>query len=279
MNLKKSGFLVSVIFALVFLSIAVSQVSAAYFPLGTAKCSILPGDPATSTEYCPSCPVANARCDHKPTPGQSGCACADEICQQFINNDTCDWTEGVHICKAVCNDIPSLAYCSQVAKTKALGIGLPIPDGGIRYPFVILQDYVPPGGCCNRNASYNECKNAHCLKPSSCKSRYQCCLLAGETGCTVDADCCYSSEKCIGGTCQTCRKAYEKCGSGLPACCSGYYCSWWSKTCTPRRIGGGGGGRAYLLDVTTMVAVAVVIALGALAIVFGVMKLTKKKKR
>jgi hypothetical protein len=239
-NLKKSGFLVSVIFAIVFLSIAVNQVSAAYFPLGTAKCSILPGDPATSTEYCPTCPTATVRCDHKPTPGLSGCACADLACQDMINNDACDWTEGVHICKAVCNDIPSLAYCSQVAKTKALLNNIPILPGWGNYPFIIVQDFVPPGGYCKSN---NDCRSDF---GHICQNSNVCAITNGK--CTVNSDCCSSTDKCVSGNCKTCGNSGATCGTGYPSCCSGYYCSytwWWPRTSTcriiPIRRGGGGG--------------------------------------
>ena len=286
-SLKKNDFLVSVIFALVFLSIAVSQVSAAtYFPAGTAKCSILPGDPSTSTEYCPTCPHFTATCEHKPTPGLSGCDCAELKCQDMVNRDACDWTEGIHICKAVCNDISELYFCSRYASTKALTKGIPVPPIGLfEIAFVKLQDYVPLGGCCNPYASYNECnntnnRNAHCLnlKTSSiCKSGYNCCLIAGEKGCTVNADCCSSSDKCVSGTCKTCKKVNEICDSSNP-CCSGYSCSGWLiKTC--KTSGGGSGSRVYMMDITTVVAGAVVIALGALAIIFGIMKLATKKGR
>ena len=74
MNTKILGgnFLIPVVFLIVFLSMTVNLALA-----GTARCSILPGDPAISDEYCPTCPVAKARCDHKPTPGISACSCAD----------------------------------------------------------------------------------------------------------------------------------------------------------------------------------------------------------
>jgi hypothetical protein len=258
-NLKKSGFLVSVIFALVFLSIAVNQVSAAYFPLGTAKCSILPGDPATSTEYCPTCPTATARCEHKPTPGLSGCACADLACQNMINNDACDWTEGVHICKAVCNDIASLSYCSQVAKTTGTALSRDtiskITYGNI-YGVVILQDFIPPRGCCSNDG---ECQPkdaygtvldpyARCLKYSSDCSKVgkNACCRVTDGECISTADCCSSTDQCVNGICKTCRSNGQSCGTSNP-CCSGYYCSytWWSRTSTckpiPTRIGGGGG--------------------------------------
>jgi parallel beta-helix repeat protein len=39
---------------------------------------------------------------------------ADELCAEMINDDACDWNLGVLISPSVCDDVASLAYCSQV---------------------------------------------------------------------------------------------------------------------------------------------------------------------
>jgi hypothetical protein len=221
-EIKKSSFLVSVIFAIVFLSIAGNLVLA-----GDATCSILPGDPAASTEYCPNCPKALEHVDHKPTPGLSGCTHpsatdpsqygADEWCKYWIDYNTCDWTVGVHICKAVCSDVASLPYCSQVAKAGSASLGL-IPI----LPFnIILQDFVPLQGCCKSDVDCNYdvigtavCRKSNLLAGGSSycpvKNEYgvilyynnQCCRVTNGK-CTSAADCCSSNDRCINGICTT----------------------------------------------------------------------------
>jgi len=205
MNTKILGgnFLIPVVFLIVFLSMTVNLALA-----GTARCSILPGDPAISDEYCPTCPVAKARCDHKPTPGISACSCADTWCAGWINNNTCDWIEGVHICKAVCKDAANMPICSQVAAYGAtLGWGW-LPS----FP-IIFQDYIPIGGCCNYDqecqvrGKYPErrCQREQFECSQVINSRiypgYACCSLTGYY-CEKSEHCCSLSDICVNGTCQ-----------------------------------------------------------------------------
>ena len=46
------------------------------------------------------------------SPGD--CECADQKCQEWINNDYCDWQRGVIICSTTCNDVNRMGFCSQV---------------------------------------------------------------------------------------------------------------------------------------------------------------------
>jgi hypothetical protein len=187
-NLKKSSFFVSVIFALIFLSMSVNLVLALdpIRVLGLADCRILPGKDQTQCAqeldydaksiYCPNC-LENAigKCPHKPIPGLSGCPYVDQLCAEWINDDICDWTEGVHICSAVCSDTASLAYCSQVMAKgtaaihqanigKTFGMSGWIDPNGAK---VSVYDYVPLSGCCNPNAvdengrPFNQCDWDH----------------------------------------------------------------------------------------------------------------------
>jgi hypothetical protein len=241
---KKSGFLVSVIFAIVFLSMSVNLVSAMN-PIkvqGLAWCYILPGKTAPCTEmdidlefvhqYCSNCPIelAMAFCYFKPTPGLSGCPYADEKCAEWINDDKCDWTKGVHICKGVCSDVSSLAYCSQVAAqaaaaAKAASITVPSFSGPYGSSLIELLDYVPLQGCCKEDSAcnYDGTGTAVCRKgnridgtSSQCPIwvnntdhsmgvKYynkQCCRVTNGK-CTSAADCCNSNNKCINGICTT----------------------------------------------------------------------------
>jgi hypothetical protein len=251
-NLKKSSFLVSVIFAVVFLSMSVNLVIAlnTYTALATGvSCRIGPGknqtqcseelDYDTKSIYCPNCPIEDikAMCPHKPTPGLSGCSYADEKCAEWINDDKCDWTEGVHICSAVCSDPASLAYCSQVmaqAKTAVQRANIGKIAGSSNYinfnPVKIsVYDYVPLTGCCNPNAvdengiPFNQCDWDHtntyqCQKgdrtdgtSSKCpvKDRYgnikyynkQCCIPVGKGWCSGNEECCGNTDECINGVC------------------------------------------------------------------------------
>jgi len=200
----------------VFLSMSATLVLA-----GTDNCKIKSGHPDESAEYCPTCEAdgipAKVSCETGPTKGVSGCGCADSWCAKWIENDTCDWSDGVKVCKVVCGDTSDMPICSQVLRN-------PGAQGllGITYPSFNLQiiDYLPLGGCpctsdadCQVNGKYPhrycqrekfECAELNCnglLEP-----RLACC---SETGydCAVDSDCCSLQAVCTNGTCRATQTA------------------------------------------------------------------------
>jgi len=289
-NTKKLSLLISVIFAIVFLSTTVNIALAQ----ATAHCYILPGnpnkvttciendiyakDPDASALYCPDCPTeAKAFCNFKPIPGQSGCQFADSKCAEWINNDLCNWTMGVHICKAVCSDINQLAFCSQVIATKVsaarmasekiMGVApntIPITKTGQISTLLETFDYVPLGGCCNPRDSpdpcnYNALGNYVCAKTDrpNGQGSYLCpvkdkpsgtilyynnrCCAKTTAPCSSNQDCC-NNNFCINHICRQCVGADQSCDSNNP-CCSGYYCSasiWGGGKCKAVVSRGGG---------------------------------------
>jgi len=294
LNTKKISLLISVIFAIVFLSITVNSVLAVC-QSSAATCRILPGTGKISPciekdiyldeiadllhQYCPSCPVnlALAFCAFKPIPGVSGCSNADTKCAEWINNDCCNWTEGVHICKAVCSDVNQLAFCSQVVATrvraarmageKILGVDpntIPIPEPGQISTLMASFDYVPLGGCCNPRDSpdpcnYNALGNYVCAKTDrpNGQGSYLCpvkdkpsgtilyynnrCCAKTTAPCSSNQDCC-NNNFCINHICRQCVGADQSCDSNNP-CCSGYYCSasiWGGGKCKAVVSRGGG---------------------------------------
>jgi len=147
-------------------------------------CKILPSAKEDEITYCPTCGIAFARCDIKPTPGYSGCACAESDCDLWISNDICDWDRGVHVCKSVCKDPVGMPICSQVAAHGAVSsAGTPIQP----FPFSCCG-YVPNGGCCDENidCATGKCNgfNANCpgFKACSCSNVNEPCM--------GDKDCC-----------------------------------------------------------------------------------------
>jgi len=218
MNKKtlESNLLIPVIFVVVFLSMTVNIVSAANLP----KCSVRPGvgpdpDPIDS-EYCPNCPPATVHCSQKPTPGASGCSCADTACAEWIRvwyDDTitekpCDLLAGVHVCKAVCSDITNMGICSQVMELSSN------IESWYYGPWQIFSlDYVPLGGCArfdidcqvgnkypHRHASR---ETLECSKVINGKI-YLGTACCSDTGydCAKNTQCCNLNDKCINGICQ-----------------------------------------------------------------------------
>jgi hypothetical protein len=186
--------------------------------------------------YCPTCLAGEglmiAYCNIQPTPGSSGCDCANNYCSNWIDNDVCDWTEGILVCRAVCRDFTGSA-CANVLSTGLLSYSSSpsystlgntrtetfpeIKDElnrrirlGIKEPILQILDYVPVGGCCVNN---NECSSNKCEQTSH--SKYDCsqtgkeCVLSKapiktEDGnivlesCIADADC---EGRCFSGIC------------------------------------------------------------------------------
>jgi hypothetical protein len=151
---------------------------------GTYKCIMLPSLREDRDWYCPTCGIAFAFCDIKPTPGYSGCDCAENFCAKWIDNDICDWNFGVHVCKAACKDPVNMPICSQVAAHGGVSsTGTPIQP----FPFNCCG-YVPTGGCCDENVdcATGKCNgfNANCPGFKACS-----CSNANEP-CMSDKDCC-----------------------------------------------------------------------------------------
>ena len=152
---------------------------------GTFDCKILPSVKEDRDSYCATCGNAYAFCDIKPTPGISGCQCAEDFCGKWIDNDVCDWSHGIHVCKGVCKDIANMPICSQVASGMT-------PIGP--FPFTCCG-YVPTGGCCDEN---NDCATGKCNGFNAACPGYKSCACSNENGqCMSDKDCCLS----IGLTC------------------------------------------------------------------------------
>jgi hypothetical protein len=153
---------------------------------GTFDCKILPTQQEERDLYCSTCGNAYAFCDIKPTLGISGCQCAEDFCAKWIDNDVCDWSRGIHVCKAVCNDVVNMPTCSQVAAHGAVSsTGTPIGP----FPFTCCG-YVPTGGCCDENS---DCATGKCNGFSAACPRYKSCTCSNENGqCMSDKDCCPS---------------------------------------------------------------------------------------
>jgi hypothetical protein len=151
---------------------------------GDYHCIILPSVREDRDWYCPTCGLAFAFCDIKPTPGISGCQCAEDFCAKWIDNDVCKWDFGIHVCKAACKDPVNMPICSQVAAHGAVS-----SDGTPIQPFPLTCcGYVPAGGCCNENI---DCATGKCNGFNAGCPGYKSCSCSNENEqCKADKDCC-----------------------------------------------------------------------------------------
>jgi hypothetical protein len=181
----KYSFLVgSAILAAAILLLTVGPVMS-----GTYKCLILPSIKEDRDYYCTTCGLAFALCDIKPTPGFSGCTCAEDFCTKWIDNDICDWSFGIHVCKAVCKDVINMPICNQVSGsgTSVSSTGIPLDHPVQPFPFSCCG-YVPKGGCCDDNS---DCATGKCNDFNAACPGYKSCSCSNETQpCMSDKDCC-----------------------------------------------------------------------------------------
>jgi hypothetical protein len=191
---KKIRVNISLIFAgillVVFLLITIGPVLS-----GESDCRILPSVKEDEVYYCPTCSqgaIVVGRCNILPTPGSSGCGCANDYCMGWIDNDVCDWTKGIKICKAVCGDLSGTA-CAEVAAKGGLSVAA--GGGGVKWisfnKFQISYlDYVPVGGCCENDM---DCSSGRCVVTESsrikCKIGKECVNVTETEGCRVNPDC------------------------------------------------------------------------------------------
>lgn len=228
MNMKKAiiknGSLI--LLAVVFVVFLVATVGPALS--GTAYCAIIPSLRQDQEYYCPNClnlkGLMVATCPILPTPGVSGCSCANDHCAGWIDNDICNWAWGIKVSRIVCNDL-SGTICSEVAingyynsqtieggkieqvypKTNIEGqiknLG-PFPlepfnetahYGGIDASVYNNPDLVPAGGCCGND---EECSTKKCGGNLAADENSE--AVANKTACGCGMNC--QPDSAIGGT-------------------------------------------------------------------------------
>jgi hypothetical protein len=151
--MKNSSLIIASALLVVFLLMTVGPVLS-----GDWICYILPSLNEDRDLYCPDYmnweeDIAAAFCNILPTPGISGCTCANDHCMGWIDNDVCRWEgeySGIYVAKPVCRNLAG-TMCEEVART-----------GIIEKVGRFLRTYdcfIPAGGCCDTN---EECVTGKC---------------------------------------------------------------------------------------------------------------------
>jgi len=175
-----NSLLISVALITVFALMEVTPVMS-----GTNNCKILPTNKEIEVTYCEQCGQGGTLTGRCQKESEGGCSCADDFCAQWIAEPnetlTCDWSIGIHVCKAVCHDINMMPVCSQVSKF----------GGAVTYsyntllqidPFPVTQcGFCPVGSPCN---SETDCGSHRCIN-GFCE-----CQIAGGRA-ENPIDCCY----------------------------------------------------------------------------------------
>jgi hypothetical protein len=133
--------------------------------------------------------------------------------------------------------------------------------------------YCLADSCCRWDSTYADCMPRSCSSLSSSI----CSTCIGCTGRGPSTTSTSITSTSISTTTSTilCGRVGARCGTGYPSCCSGYYCSSITKTCT--QSGGGGRYPIYALGVADLTLIAGVIAVVIIVIVFVVFKMMAKK--
>jgi len=120
------------------------------------------------------------------------CVLAEEACTVWVDNDLCDWSYGITVCREVCRGKyeDQMPTCQYMATAGTIASGdIPIPTFTISY----VGD-IPPGGPCDVN---EDCSTNNCVAGTCDYSD-----IGG--ACIIHDDCSYGANKCVdetGGPC------------------------------------------------------------------------------
>jgi hypothetical protein len=162
--------------------------------------------------YCPFC--GKLALAYAP---KNDCARADEICFGWLQNDVCDWTKNIIVCRAVCNDATLMDHCKNPLKyiqsLQAQGYSFTNFDPA-NCPPGTTCGFAPPGGACTSN---DECASGLCKHQIVPVSKWVCAQSPLGGKCIINDDC--VSGLCSNGIC-----ASNVCFSTDPPTCDSYPC-------------------------------------------------------